>query len=342
MNQLLWIPLLAAAVFTECKGEAPLAPGNVDDTRQRVVQSPAKDEEVPPARGRFQALPDLNQAGNWREPADGVSISSPANGFLVLTVGNLKEKDNRVVRLARPVPLAGADALNYWVCFPAAQEEHGISLTPLFADSEGKEIRAASDDFLCSHIGAPNNRRSGLWYYNSLQPDANAVTFIGFSLDVTFIGNKALPLGPHSICFKDFGLERTNYRTVPLYYIVGNYRDNFCVTAFNGAHARAMTSENSGESVPFVLLDNLLDQAKQGRPKRISVRYYTYDIQDRLVHAGRRDGLVVATPLDFFVKLPVPVTAPGTYNIKGKIYDADSGAYFTTDWAKLIIVKGVD
>jgi len=293
-----------------------------------------------PAHGAFQALPEMNQAVNWQGPSDGVSISSPTTGFLVLTVSNLKEKASRVVRLAKPVPLADADAFNYWVCFPAAQEAHGISLTPLFADGSGKEIRGSSDEFICNHIGAPNDRRSGLWYYDTLQPAAKALSFIGFAVDVTYIGNKALPLGPHAIYLKDFGLEHTDYRTVPLYYIVGNYRDNFCVTSFNGAHARAMTSENSGEKVPFVLLDNLLDQSKQGRPQRINVRYYVYDLQDRLVHTGLRDGLAIATPVDFFVKLAVPVTAPGTYIIKGKTFDADTGEYFTTDWTKLVVING--
>ncbi len=295
-----------------------------------------------PAHGGFQALPDLNQVVNWQGPPDGVSISSPRNGFLVLTVSNLKEKESRVVRLAKPVQLAHADAFNYWVCFPAAQEEHGMSLTPLFADGSGREIRGGSDDFVCSHIGAPNDRRSGLWYHDTLQPDPGALSFIGFSVTVTYIGNKALPLSPHAIYLKDFGLEHTDYASIPLYYMVGNYRDNFCVTSFNGAHARAMTSENSGENAPFVLLDNLLDQSKLGRPKRITIRYYVYDMQDRLVHVGSRGGLAVATPADFFVKLPVPVTAPGSYNIKGKTFDAATGEYITTDWAKLIVIKGAD
>jgi hypothetical protein len=43
-------------------------------------------------------LPDFNRVVSWQQPPEGVSISGPRNGFLVLTVSNLKEKE----RFIRP------------------------------------------------------------------------------------------------------------------------------------------------------------------------------------------------------------------------------------------------
>jgi hypothetical protein len=291
------------------------------------------------AQGSFQPLPELSRAESWRAPADGVAVAALSNDVVTLAVGNLQANESRVVGLVKPVPLAGAGALNYWTCFAATQEEYGVSLAPLFADKDGKEIRPGKDDFLCSHIGVPNARRAGLWWYDSWPCDAKAAAFTGFAVQVTYAGGNVAKK-PHIIYLKDFGLERTDYRAVPLYYMVGNYRDNFGDPSFNNMRAHTLTSENGGDDKPWLLLDNLLDQAKQGRPARVNLRYYVYDIRDRLVYAGKRDGLAAVSPTDFFVKLPVPITAEGTYNIKGKTFDADSGEYFTTDWVKLVILRG--
>ena len=291
------------------------------------------------AQSGFQALAELSRAESWQAPANGVSIATLPNGVLTFTIINLPAQQSREVRLVQPIPLAGVDAVNYWSCFPALSEEFGVSLTPLFADRNGQQLRPGKEDFISTHIGAPNSRRSGLWGYASWLRDVKAVTFIGFEVQVTDCpGNSAQK--PHTLYLKDFGLEHTDYHTVPLYYMVGNYRDNFCDPSFNSVHARALTSEDSGDNLPFVLLDNLLDQAKEQRPTRLNLRYYVYDMHDTLLYAGTRDNLTVTSPADFFLKLPVPITLPGTYNIKGKSYNAETGAYFTTDWVKLIVMKG--
>ncbi|MFA6290885.1 MAG: hypothetical protein WC637_03840, partial [Victivallales bacterium] len=41
-----------------------------------------------------------------------------------------------------------------------------------------------------------------------------------------------------------------------------------------------------------------------------------------------------------FRRIEIPVSFPGTYRIKSKSYDAATGAYFTTDWCQLIVLKG--
>ncbi|HEY3378633.1 MAG TPA: beta-galactosidase [Armatimonadota bacterium] len=291
------------------------------------------------AQGGFTALPELARVESWQAPADGVAVAALPNGVLTVTITDLKENELRVVRLAQPVALAGVDAFNYWTCFPAASEGFGVSLTPLFTDKNGKAVDLGKDDFIDSHIGAPNSRKSGLWCYDSWVRGEKAVTFTGFAVQVTYHNSKAAPK-PHTIYVKDFGLERTDYRTVPLYYMVGNFRDNFCDPSFNNVRARALTNENSGSATPYLLLDNLLDQVKQRRPSRVNLRYFVYDMRDTLVYANSLDNLAVDTPVDFLQQLPIPITAPGTYNIKGESFNAGTGEYFTTDWVKLIIIKG--
>ncbi|MEI6503003.1 MAG: beta-galactosidase, partial [Armatimonadota bacterium] len=43
---------------------------------------------------------------------------------------------------------------------------------------------------------------------------------------------------------------------------------------------------------------------------------------------------------DFLRRLRVPLTTPGTYRLQGTSCDAKTGEYFTTDWVKLIVLKG--
>jgi hypothetical protein len=285
----------------------------------------------------FRALPELTRAESWQTLQDGVAIATQPSGILTFTIDNLQNNDTRVVKLIRPIPLSGADAFNYWVWFPATTDEYGLLFTPLYVDSNGKEIGKDQERFISTHISPPNSRKAGLWFYDTWQTDPKATAFIGFSIQVTDAGGSRRP---HTIYLRNFGLENTNYRTVPLYYMVGNFRDNFSDPSFNGVHARALTNEDTGDDTPFVQLDNLIDVAKQGRPARVNLHYFVYDIQDRLVYENKLKGVPTETPADFSTKIPVSITSPGTYRIEGKSYNAESGDYFTTDWVKLIVIKG--
>ncbi len=84
----------------------------------------------------FRPLPELARLESWQAPVDGVAPAVLPDGIVTFTLTNLKEKDTRVVRLTRPVPLAEADAFNYWICFPAGSDGYGVSLTPLFASHQ--------------------------------------------------------------------------------------------------------------------------------------------------------------------------------------------------------------
>ena len=113
------------------------------------------------------------------------------------------------------------------------------TMTPLFADRDGKQIAGPKVSFLSSHIGPPNSRKSGLWFYITWERDAKAVAMTGLCLEVYYVGGHTDVSKRRTILIKDFGLERLDYAQAPLYYVVGNYRDNFNCTGFNGAMARA-------------------------------------------------------------------------------------------------------
>lgn len=240
------------------------------------------------------ALPALSRSDAWQAPADGVSVGVVPGDFLTLTVAGLKENDTRVVKLAAPVPLGSADAFNYWDCFPVTWDGFGVALTPLFEDKNGKAVDVGHTDFLDCHIGAPNSRRCGIWAYDTWTRGTSAVVFTGFSVHVTYVQNPA-STKPHTIYLKGFALEHTDYQTVPLYYMVGNYRENFCDTSFDNDRASTLTNENTGDLTPFVRLDNLIDQARDGRPGRVDVHYYVYDMHDTLIFSGSAKAWYVSS-----------------------------------------------
>ena len=80
--------------------------------------------------------------------------------------------------------------------------------------------------------------------------DAKAVAMTGLALEACYVGRRADVSKPRTILIKDFGLERLDYAKAPLYYVVGNYRDNFNCTGFNGAMARAFTDLTSRSLSP--------------------------------------------------------------------------------------------
>ncbi len=158
----------------------------------------------------YTALAALNQAESW-QAADGVRVASSPAQMLTFTVGDLPENAERRVMLRQPAPLdAGVAAVDYWCCFPPAPEEFGLSLTPLFADRDGKEIDGSKELFLCSHIGAPNSRKAGLWFFESEERNAKAVALLGFTVQVIDRGAGARP--EHTIYLKDFGLSAPTMR----------------------------------------------------------------------------------------------------------------------------------
>ena len=295
----------------------------------------------PISRPDYEVVAALNRAESWQAPADGVTISDHEGQYLQLAVAGLKTGDTRRVLLRQPVALDdGVRSVNDWICFRAAPEEFGVSFAPVFADTAGKAIVGSKTELLSSHIGGGNGRKAGLWIDESRERDPKAVSLIGFDLEVYYVGSRASVDTPRTVYLRDIALERLDYAKTKLYYVVGNYRDNFDCTGFNGCRARALTEQTGASDLPWILLDNVLDQAKFHRPSRVRLDLFTYDIRDRLVYAQTIDDLPTVSPPDFFTKIPIPITEPGTYRIQGKSFDAATGEYFTTDWTKLIILKG--
>ena len=305
-----------------------------------VGASPAAATE--PARPEYERLTAANRPEGWQTPASGTTLSAAANDTLELSFAALKTGDASILLLSTPVEIdAGVETLDFWACSPSAPLEYGFAFVPLFADAKGGEIEGDGASFLASHIGAPNSRRGGLWWFiqAEIPRKKSASRFLGFRLRGEYTGSK-LPTEPRRVYFADLGLDRLDYRRTALYYVVGNYRDNFLCTAFNSAGARAVTGAATAADEPFVLIDNLVDQAKQGRPARLDLELSVFDTQDRLVYQARRADLPAATAADARVRLPIPITAPGTYRIRGRSYHAETKAWFTTDWTKLIIIRG--
>jgi hypothetical protein len=101
-----------------------------------------------------------------------------------------------------------------------------------------------------------------------------------------------------------------------------------------------LTEASGGAALPYVLLDNLVDQTKEGRPAMLDLQIDAFDTADRHVWRKRESKLAAADVPDLARSITVPLTQPGTYRIRGKSYDSAGGKYFTTDWTKLVVLKG--
>ncbi|MFZ2654673.1 MAG: beta-galactosidase [Victivallales bacterium] len=291
--------------------------------------------------GTFIPLAVANEASSWTGSAPGCTVSNSSGK--VLSVNFTSEalgKESRIL-LEKPLNLDGAESINFWACLPVDSVDYGLIVKLIAGTADGKEILLGGTHFVSTHICPGNSRKCGLWmYFHVFPPKGKGIsTFNGLSIKYESYGRTNGPKTAR-LLFKDFGLDRINYRGVPLYYVVSNYRDNFSMTSFNGAGGRAITNLDSGKDFPFVNLDNLVDQAKVRRPRLLNLCVYAYDDQDRLVHHMQYGKLKAAEASDFLQKIELPFKAPGTYRIKGKSYNSETGEYFTTDWVRLTIVRG--
>ncbi|HEY3376001.1 MAG TPA: beta-galactosidase [Armatimonadota bacterium] len=286
----------------------------------------------------YEPIPAFNQPDGWQAAPAPFTLKDGATAMLAVSFSQLAANAGGSLYLKQPLPLdAGVTSVNFWACYPADGSECGIALTPLFADQRGKEIAGKRWEYLSSHIAPPNSRKAGFWGFCSadVPRKEGATQFLGFSIKTTYVPGGQMK-ATKTLYLKDLGLERIKYASVPLYYVVGNYRDNY----LSGSGARGLTDQSGGATTPYLLLDNLVDSAKQGRPAQLNVRLFAYDTQDRLVYTTILNNLPAKDTPDFFTRIPIPLTTPGTYRIKGKSYNAVTGEYFTTDWVKLIVLKG--
>ncbi|HEY3380066.1 MAG TPA: beta-galactosidase, partial [Armatimonadota bacterium] len=327
------LDLAGFAIYNSALADGQVALLNTQGLGKHVAGK--KTVVSPPA---YERIPAGNHPEGWRDAPAAFSFTTVNDDMLKITFADVAKDAVNACYLKQPLALdTGVATVNYWACFPA-DSTCGIALTPLFTDAKGKEIAGTSNGFF-SHIAPPNSRKGGQWRYFTIAVPRKegAVTFVGYSLKVT---NTPQGKASGTLYVKDLGLDRINYAQAQLYYVVGNYRDNFSMPEFNGSGARALADQSAGSVVPYLLLDNVVDQAKRGRPLQLNLQLSAYDTQDRLVYASTVSNLPAQGVPDFFRQLPIPLTKPGTYRIKGKSYNAATGEYFTTDWVKLIIVKG--
>ncbi|MFA6294436.1 MAG: hypothetical protein WC637_21780, partial [Victivallales bacterium] len=302
---------------------------------ERIVLS---DPEFSP--GKYIPLPSADESGSWTSDSPGCAVSnSPGKGMTLNFTAEALGKDS-VVLFKKPFDLDGAESINFWACLPVDSVDYGLIVKLIVGTVDGKEQLLDATHFVSTHIAPGSSRKCGLWmYFHVFPPKGKGIsTFKGMSVKYELYSPN--PAKTAKLLFKDFGLDKINYRGVPLYYVVSNYRDNFSMTSFNGAGGRAITNLDGGTDLPFVNLDNLVDQAKNGRPWLLDLDIYVYDEQDRLVHNMRLEKLKAQEPSDFLQRIEIPFKAPGTYRIKGKSYNSATGAYFTTDWVRLTVVRG--
>jgi hypothetical protein len=310
---------------------------------QRPAAAPSTSSGPSPATSSgpsFEPHPELNHPGAWRgeDPSITVRNTTAPGGAMIVNVAKESFGKPVALLLARPLPLAGAKWVNLWHLVEPRRLQYGYDVQAIFQGADGKESYEAIAGGLDSHIGVPNSRACGLWKYVSVKTPRTTEGVCLKGLRITVKAPASASQGGE-LYFRDLGLERIDYRQTSLYYVVGGFRDNFACVAFNACGARALSNFDGGDT-SFVLLDDLIDWAKQGRPQRVNLCLSVYDSQDRLVYESRQKDLPSAAVTDACRRIDIPIAAPDTYRIQGKSYDASTGAYFTTDWAQLIVLKG--
>jgi hypothetical protein len=287
----------------------------------------------------YMPLADLSAPDAWDISAEGWSASSTSNGTLALKFDPIAlGKKGRII-LRHAVEVRASELFQFWLCMPAFSGPEAENLVQaIFVDASGTETLVPAVDCCNTHIAPPNGRATGQWQVITLSTPLRKGTcqFRGFQIDYQ---GASYPL-PRYLYLRDFGVDRIDYRKARLYYVVANYRDNFSMVAFNGSGAHALTDLSGGTPYPFLLLDNSIDQAKDGRPKNVDLQLECFDAQDRLVWSSFKKDLDASDELAMFQKIQVPVTQPGTYWIESKSYDTKTGEYFTTDWTQLIVIRG--
>lgn len=290
----------------------------------------------------FQRLGQANQAEAWTIDGAGAELLDHRGKGISLKLSGAAIGKNTRLLLKTPVPVSGAGALQFWYCMPMLPGgDFANNIKAIFTDAKGTELSVDATRLVSTHIAPGCSRKAGLWMLAIVRPplEKGAERFIGLQVDYEICDGRGYR-APSLICLRDFAVDRIDYALAGLYYVAGNYRDNFSLTGFNGCGSRALTDVSGGTRDPFIHLDNAVDQAKTGRPAALDVLIETYDESDRLVWTQRLTDLPAADVFDFCRKIEIPVRAPATYRIKAKSYDATTKAYFTTDWSKIIIVRG--
>lgn len=331
------IHLGAFAVYNQVFAPAELL--KLDRTDLKSQGAAAKTAEVAAKElPQYEKLPALNKAADWATPPAPLSVQEARNDTLRVALTTSQFPDMPVLRLKEPVALDTAvKSVNFWICQPP-QGKGAFSLIPLFEDHAQAEMEGPAQLFISQHSLPPNSRKAGLWLYRFTDVPRGARKFTGFRFKLED-ANIARDNDPTDAVFiKDIGLERIDYSRAELYYVVGNFRGNFRDTKFNAQGARALTEASGGSAQPCVLLDNLVDQSKADRPKLLDLQIEAFDTADRRVWSEKLANIPAEDLPDLARPIPVSLTQPGTYRIRGKSHDSATGRFFTADWTKLVAI----
>jgi len=291
----------------------------------------------------FERFGKANLASSWTVSGKGVElIDNEGKGVSVKFSEEALGAKTRLL-LKEPLNVEGGDCLQFWHCMPITQaNDFGNGITAIFSDAKGGETLVNVAHCVSTHIAPGNSRKAGVWALSMPEISAKkgVSKFLGLEFTYEIYSGDHKWKVPSTLCFRDFGVDRTDYSKARLYYVAGNCAGNFSIQAFNYCQARALTDVTGGTPLPFISLDNAVDQAKNGRPKILDLSFEAYDSSDKRVWAGSLKGVPAADVFDFARKIEIPLSEPGTYKVKSKSYDSASGQYFTTEWSQLVIVRG--
>ncbi|MCL5408469.1 MAG: beta-galactosidase [Candidatus Omnitrophica bacterium] len=302
---------------------------------------------------QYQILHRLSIPDNWK-PAKYISLNHIAEkNILKISFTGVRVNTNLNFYLKKPLPLdTKVKSIDLWAYHPATEinQDTGFSLNAIFLDKTGKKIISGfqwDNTFIASHIGPPNVRESDIWKYLWCKPPKNAVKFIGFNINIFYIENVPVLTEKKSLFIKDIAFDRINYSKTKLYYVVLGPQAT-------SSTSYALTEQSGGSNIPYVLLNDLIDPIKGTdpnqikfceRPSIINLCVSVYNASDTCVYSSIYKNIRInnspenCAP-DFFKKILIPITAPGTYWITGRSYNAINDTYFTTDRVRLVIIKG--
>ncbi len=290
----------------------------------------------------YMRLGELNDAASWKLSGDGVEALDDAGEGVTLRLSEAAVGKTARLMLQSPVLLGEADYLQFWYCLPMLPGgDFGHTIQAVFIDSKGAETLLDAGRCVSTHIAPGNSRLAGLWTLAnvSIPKKKGLRQFAGLQVSYQMHGGNKWR-NPSEIHLRDFALDSIDYSKAALYYVIGNMGGNFGIEAFNYNRSRALTDISGGARYPFLRLDNAVDQAFSGRPKSLDIALEAYGQDDELLWSSRLEKLPAQTLSDLYRKIEIPLDAPGTYRIKAKSYDSNTGAFFACSWAKLVVVRG--
>jgi hypothetical protein len=201
----------------------------------RTALKPAPGATASTARElpQYEKLAALNKPAAWAVPSAPLSVREAKGEMLHVGVSTSKFQNPLTLRLKSAVSLdTRVKSVNFWVCQPP----RGQALFRWFRSSWMQKKLRLKGRLSCSSAGTVCRRiraRAGLWLYRFVDVPRGARKFLGFKWKAEDYGGERTGDPTDALFIKDIGLERIDYARASLYYVVGNYRDNFGDTRYN-------------------------------------------------------------------------------------------------------------